>query len=281
MEHRKSTSKPTNKTNKPTNKPTRSSISKTSSRKASSPIRVKLSDIDSICDSFTPADTVAIFTFGRFQPPHNGHKILIDTIIQKQNVLRQRKIHAQHFIFPSHTHKREKDSKYPLEFAAKLYYMKSMFPYANIMHTECKTVHNIKSFLKSFGFNKMLMVVGSDQVDSFRKCMTEEDGEFVACAGNERISNSTSLDHVATNEEISATLLRRYAYLNDFQNFKNHVVMNNMSETLAFDMMNQVREGLQLDQVSPKQSATGGKRKQTNHKRKNKAKHKPKTVKTH
>jgi nicotinic acid mononucleotide adenylyltransferase len=230
---------------------------------------------------------VAIFTFGRFQPPHNGHKILIDTIIQKEILLRQKNINAQHFIFPSHTHKKEKDSKYPLEFAAKIYYMKSMFPYANIMQTECKTVHNIKSFLKSFGFNKMLMIVGSDQVDSFRKCMTEENGEFVACAGNKRISNSTLLDHTATNEEISATLLRRYASINDFQNFKNHVVMNNLTEELAFHMMNDVRQGLLLNRVNPSQvSATGGrKRRQLKHKRKikssnkQKPKYKPKTVK--
>jgi hypothetical protein len=222
-----------------------------SSPRASSPRASLLA----IVNNFVPTDKVGIFTFGRYQPPHNGHKIVIDTIIEIQNMIQSKYIVAQHFIFPSHTYKFAKNSRYPLKIENKIQYMNKMFPYANIIYSSCKTIYDIKMFLKSQGFTKLLMVVGSDQVNAFKKCMTEDNGEYVVCAGNQRIADLTSIDNEASAEELSATLLRKYATDENFNEFKKHVMIGDVNQDIAFNLMNDVREGLKLSKLNRQQSA--------------------------
>ena len=241
----------------------RASSPRASSPRASSPGASLLA----IVNSFAPVDKVGIFTFGRYQPPHKGHKIVIDAIIQIQDMIQSKNINVQHFVFPSHTYKVTKNSRYPLKFEDKIQYMNAMFPYANIIYSSCKTIYDIKMFLRSYGFTKLLMVVGSDQANAFAKCMTEDKGEYVVCAGNQRISDLTSIDNEASVEELSATLLRKYATEQNFNEFKKHVMISNVNKDIAFNLMNDVRKGLLLSQINPEQSA-GKKKSKTSQKRK-------------
>ena len=173
-----------------------------------------------------------------------------------QVLLLGRKIIAQHFVFPSHTYKPGENSRYPLEFKYKYNIMKLMFPNANIVDdSKCITVYGIKKYLKSLGFTKLLMVVGSDRVDDFKKCMTNDNGEYVVCAGNKRISDHTLIDNVSKNEELSATKLREYATYNNFNKFKEHVIIGKMTPDKAFELMNNVRIGLSLPQIPHQQTA--------------------------
>ena len=105
------------------------------------------------------------FTFGRFNPPTIGHKKLLDRLIYEskdQDVL----------IFPTKTVDRKKN---PLKFKTKVKWMKKSFPdYEDyIIDNEecCRTIIATCQHMMMLGYKSIVMVVGSDRVDQFRRIL--------------------------------------------------------------------------------------------------------------
>ena len=105
---------------------------------------------------------VAVFTFGRFNPPTTGHELLI-------NKVKEYAAGNDYFVFPSHTV--DKKGKNPLTAAQKVSFMKMMFPSHkdNVIFDE--TVRDaIKAlkWLEGKGYTDAIFVVGSDRVPAFQ-----------------------------------------------------------------------------------------------------------------
>src|SRR6056300_255578 len=91
-------------------------------------------------------DKVAVFTFGRFNPPTTGHEKLIEKLasVAKQNS-------AKYFVYPSHSQNPKKD---PLPHPKKIAYMRAMFPKhkRNIIASKQRNVFEIATELFDKGF---------------------------------------------------------------------------------------------------------------------------------
>ena len=102
---------------------------------------------------------IAVFTFGRFNPPTIGHEKLIDT-----GKMLARSLNADFFVFPTRTHDIEKN---PLTFSTKLKFLKSFFSEAKFVETTGQLFVVLK-WLVDKGYTEAHMVAGSDRVSEFR-----------------------------------------------------------------------------------------------------------------
>ena len=115
----------------------------------------------------------AVFTFGRFNPPTIGHEILVDKVatVAKRN-------RGDAFIFPSSSQDAKKN---PLDYKEKIKWMKKMFKprgqdifkYSN---EQPKDAMKVLSLLHDEGYEEVIMVVGSDRVNQFKKLLPQYNG---------------------------------------------------------------------------------------------------------
>ena len=98
------------------------------------------------------------FTFGRFNPPHIGHKKLLDAV-------------GDGLVFISHTYDKNKNPLMPKE---KVGFMRSMFPQhaKKIIYNEsAKTIIDIMKLLQKEGHKNVTMIVGDDRVQAFQNLL--------------------------------------------------------------------------------------------------------------
>ena len=109
------------------------------------------------------------FTFGRFNPPHIGHKKLIDAVSKGSN--------GNYYIFPTHTYDSVKNPLMPKE---KIGFMRSMFPeHAQriIYHERATNIIKVMKTLQAFKYNDVTMVVGDDRVAEFKQLLNQYNGK--------------------------------------------------------------------------------------------------------
>jgi len=165
------------------------------------------------------ADRVAVFTFGRFNPPTKGHGQLIETVISLSKG-------GDHFIFPSHTVDKPlkktgrinpDTSKNPLPFDVKVAFMRQLFPLANIVEDGPTNPWNVPEWLGEQGYTDIKMVVGADQIDDFSRLVESASKYFnsfeIVSAG---IRNPDASDLTG----MSATKARSAALLEDIGKFR-------------------------------------------------------------
>ena len=105
---------------------------------------------------------VAVFTFGRFNPPTTGHELLI-------NKVKEYAAGNDYFVFPSHTV--DKKGKNPLTAGQKVTLMKMMFPSHNdnvILDETVRDAIKALKWLEGKGYTDAIFVVGSDRVPAFQ-----------------------------------------------------------------------------------------------------------------
>lgn len=110
----------------------------------------------------TEGAKIAVFTFGRFNPPTTGHELLI-------NKVKEYASGGDYFIFPSHT--TDKKGKNPLTAAQKVALMKMMFPSHKdtiIFDETVKDALKALKWLEDKGYTDAIFVVGSDRVPAFQ-----------------------------------------------------------------------------------------------------------------
>ena len=174
------------------------------------------------------------FTFGRFNPPHIGHKKLLDAV-------------GKGYIFPSHTYDNKKNPLMPKE---KVGFMRSMFPQhaGNIVYKENATnIIDIMKLLQKNGHKNVTMVVGDDRVASFDKLLKSYNGkeyQFNSITVESAGVRDPDADGV---EGASASKVRQAAATNDFATFKSMVPGGN---NLAKAICQATREGLKVTELA-------------------------------
>jgi hypothetical protein len=105
---------------------------------------------------------VAVFTFGRFNPPTTGHELLINKVKEYAGS-------NDYYVFPSHTV--DNKGKNPLDPEDKVGFMKEMFPdhkSSIIYDAEIKDAIKALKWLEGKGYTDAIFVVGSDRVPAFQ-----------------------------------------------------------------------------------------------------------------
>jgi len=174
------------------------------------------------------------FTFGRFNPPHVGHKKLLNAVAKGG---------GKYYIFPSHTHNNKNNPLMPKE---KVGFMRSMFPdhSSNIVYNESATnIINIMKMLQKQGHKDVTMVVGDDRVADFDKLLKQYNGKEYSFQ-NISVESAGVRDPDADGVEgASASKVRQAAIDNDFNTFKRMVPGGNNLTKAIFQA---TREGLQV-----------------------------------
>lgn len=102
----------------------------------------------------------AVFSFGRFNPPTQGHEKLVDAV---------EKIAASHgadsFIIPTKSYDQKRN---PLDFNTKVKFLRAFFPNANIVEDSViRNPFDAVFWLGEQGYMEVILVVGSDRVKEF------------------------------------------------------------------------------------------------------------------
>lgn len=209
-------------------------------------------------DAIEARKSHAYFTFGRFQPPTIGHKILIDSLASQAaeadadayvfvssrcndlpKYLKSRKYKA---MIETHTFETCDTNENPLSVYQKVKWLKLMYPdtSARIINTtehECRTIFAIADKLRSAGYTAMTMVVGSDRVPAFEKMFEMSKNINVQPAGAARNNSNKPTG-------MSGTKMRQAAVKGDLASFKSGVMIGHMTDALAAELMQEVRTGL-------------------------------------
>jgi hypothetical protein len=214
--------------------------------------------IKSFSQYITEETKEVVFTFGRFNPPTNGHEKLINKVasLAKGNNYR---------VYAS---KSQDAKKNPLDFNTKIKTMRKMFPKhgRNIMSD--KDVRNALDILVKLydqGFTKVTMVVGSDRVNEFSALTNKyngvksrhgmynfEDGINVVSAG-ERDPDSDDVSGM------SASKMRAAAIDNDYASFAKGLpsgfkdgksLFDNLRKAMGIKEASDYKNHVQLEPVS-------------------------------
>lgn len=162
-----------------------------------------------------------VFSFGRFQPPTLGHKKLIEKVLAISS-----KENTEHSIYVSKTHDRKRN---PLKIEEKLEFLKKMYPDVNFVSTDNKVRTPIES-LKHLNnkYKRVICVVGSDRVDSFKVLFDTYNGKEYRFDSIEVVSSGMRDPDSDTILGISGTMARHLALINDKQKFESVIDSNIM-----------------------------------------------------
>ena len=205
--------------------------------------------------------SVAYFTYGRFQPPTMGHAGLIQTVKEKADIS-----NADAFVFVSSTINKMdkyiaskkykemlktgvfesiKENENPLSVYQKVKYLKKMhgaigINIVNPIEFGNTNIVDIAELMgpKGLGYEKLVMLVGSDRVASFKKAFTGKSYVTIEPFGVKRTAGG-----------ISGTKMRLAAVAGRFEEFKTGVMTGEMTEKDVFDLMNDIRVGLAFDPI--------------------------------
>lgn len=109
----------------------------------------------------TPSRPVCI-TFGRFNPPTSGHKLLIDAVMKTA-----RSLNADLIVYPSTS---EDAKKNPLTFREKVKFLQQYFPNVQInTNSAMRTPFDAFKDIAARGYTDLYIVLGSDRVDEFQR----------------------------------------------------------------------------------------------------------------
>ena len=189
----------------------------------------------------------AVFSFGRFNPPTIGHEKLIKKV---ESIAEQNK--ADFYIYPSWSQSPDKD---PLPHKVKFEYMKKAFPkYAKniISNSKCKSAIHVLTKLYDAGYERVLMVVGSDRIAEFDRLLNKYNGKkavhgFYDFSDGVEIVSAGERDPDAQGVEgMSASKMRKAAAEGDFDSFKTGI--SNMSDSDKRKMFDDLRKWMNVNE---------------------------------
>ena len=179
---------------------------------------------------------IAVFAFGRMNPPTIGHKKLVDKMAGYP---------GDHFLFLSHTQKPKTD---PLSFAEKVFFaQKSFGSSVTVGNKDVKTIIQAMQHLQSQGYNEVVYIAGSDRVESFTKLLNTYNGKDYEFDNIDVVSAGERDPDAEGAEGMSASKLKAAAVDDDFETFKQGVAGD---ERLAQMMFNKVRSGMGVNVVN-------------------------------
>lgn len=111
---------------------------------------------------------LAVFTFGRMNPPTVGHEKLVNKV---RTVARKER--GQPFIYLSQGQDAKKN---PLMYLDKIKFAQKAFGSKIVVRSKAKTIIQVMQELEK-KYDDVIMVVGSDRVDSFRELLNKYNGK--------------------------------------------------------------------------------------------------------
>ena len=173
---------------------------------------------------------IAVFAFGRFNPPTVAHQRLIK---QVQDIAT--KLNGRPFIFLSHTQNNKTD---PLSFQEKLDYLEGVYGKDKVVFgdTGVKTIVQVLQKLQDEGRTKVVMVAGDDRVQNFKQLLDkynnkpDKSGNILYNFDNISVVSAGQRDPDAEGMSgVSASKARQYAQDDDFENFSKIVMGGKVS----------------------------------------------------
>ena len=168
---------------------------------------------------YHPHKDIAVFTFGRFNPPTIGHKKLLEKINDISY-----EVDGDFYVFGSFSKDKKKN---PLGHYEKMKYLKKMFPEQMDSYMEpdreVRTALDACIFLNRY--TSIIMVVGDDRVESFTKLLNNYNGKELKNGQYDfesiRVINAGTRDPDSDGVEgMSASKMREAAKNNDYEEFK-------------------------------------------------------------
>ena len=185
-----------------------------------------------------------VFTFGRFNPPTTGHVKLIEKLEKTAS-----EYSADYRIYLSRSQDAKKN---PLKLTDKVKYLKLSAPRykSGIRSEEVTNVFGVLVSLHEAGYEKAVMVVGSDRVPEFKILIRKYNGRSARHGSYEfkeiEVVSAGERDPDADDVSgISASKLRELASENNFEQFKLGV-SDNLSDSNAKKLFDAVRSGMQI-----------------------------------
>ena len=193
------------------------------------------------------ADSTAVFTYGRFNPPTIGHEKLIHKV---KKVADEHGGHAH--VFASHSEGTAKD---PLSKEKKLNYLNKIAPEGVHVGSSSKEDPNflhIAKKLNAAGHKHLVMVAGSDRVSEFKRKLDQYNGTHEKALYNFnsiKVVSAGNRDPDAEGVEgMSGTKMRAHARAGETPQFKSG--LPKVLHPHVKEIMNQIRsvkEGLELE----------------------------------
>jgi hypothetical protein len=188
-------------------------------------------------------DETAIFTFGRFNPPTTGHEKLCNKVGQVAGS-------SKYFIYASQSFDAKKN---PLEYTAKIKWMRKMYPKharSIILDKKIKNVFDIAVSLYNKGYRKVTMVVGSDRIPEFKALLSKYNGKearhgFYDFSTISVVSAGERDPDAEGVEGMSASKMRAAAVSNNFDQFQLGIPKGFKD---AQKLFNDVRKGMGLSE---------------------------------
>lgn len=184
-----------------------------------------------------------VFTFGRFNPPHVGHELLVNTVLKEA-----RKRGFENMIFASPSEGNEKN---PLRYKDKIRYMKEAFRSANVVDDKSmKNPFFVAKMLSDKGYKNVVLVVGSDRVAELdreiRKYINHSDPKKSFYFDNFEVVSAGGRDPDADDVSgMSASKMRKLAADGDFDQFLKGVP-SGMKDRTASMMFDDIRAGIKI-----------------------------------
>ena len=176
---------------------------------------------------------IAIFAFGRFNPPTIAHKELIDLVKRLAT-----NTNGRPFIFLSHTQNNKTD---PLSFQEKLNYLESVYGKEEVVFgdSNVKTIVQVLQKLQEQGRTKVVMVAGDDRLANFKELLNkynnkpDKSGKILYNFDTIKVTSAGQRDPDAEGlSGVSASKARQYAQEDDFENFSKIVMGGKASQSI-------------------------------------------------
>ena len=170
----------------------------------------------------TEDKTHIAFCYGRFQPPHFGHKLLMETTAEA----------ADGGDYEIYTSASQDPKKNPLDYKTKIGFIKAMFP-DMAQHVpdapQLNTVMKVAADLYKRGYRSATFVAGKDQIDNFRELLTKYNGQEAAHG----FYQFSPLQFIASNSpDVRATQVREAAAAGNIEAFGEMTGAGNLTQKL-------------------------------------------------
>lgn len=179
---------------------------------------------------------IAVVTFGRMNPPTLGHYKLVQKLRHVAQLTG-----GDPMVFLSHSHDSKKN---PLDYSTKFKYAKKAFGKL-VQGSLSRNIIQVMQELEKFGYDKVILVVGSDRVQEMSKLLKDYNGkdyninEIKVVSAGERDPDADDVSGM------SASKMREFAEIQDLNHFKQGLPL--LLQPKAAEVMQKVREGLKLN----------------------------------
>lgn len=180
---------------------------------------------------------VAVFTFGRMNPPTIGHLALTEKLVKVARQLR-----ATPLIYLSHS---QDSKKNPLSYDEKLKLAKAAFGPRLVVKSRSRTIIQIMKELQR-SYTDVVLVVGSDRVAEFKKLLETYNGRDYKFESIKVVSAGTRDPDDAGVRGMSASKMRDMAARKDLRGFERGLPPS--IKSMADIIMGMIRAGMKLQE---------------------------------